>query len=136
MIPGWGLRFHKLSTDGSAKCNVIEADETVLFALFDIEVRERKELDRVEGLGYGYEERAIDIQGFGSCFCYVASHTHVDESLAPYSWYKELVVAGLEYHQAPYGYLEEVRSVDHNIDEDETRHNENMDIAAAARNGT
>lgn len=114
---------------------MIEADEAVFFALFDIAAGEREKLDRAEGLGYGYEERAIEIQGFGRCFCYVASPTHIDEGLAPYSWYKELVVAGLEYHRAPHHYLEEVRCVDHNIDEDEARHKENMGIAAAARNG-
>ena len=134
--PGWSLKFHKQSSDGSGKCNIVRTDQSVLFALFDIDGSEKTKLDRAEGLNYGYEEKFIEIVGFGHCFCYVASESHIQENLRPYSWYKELVIVGLEHHQASPEYLERIRSIDHTTDKDRERHNENMAIVAEARNGT
>ena len=93
-------------------------------------------MDRAEGLNYGYEEKSFKIEGFGQCFCYVASESHIQENLRPYSWYKELVIVGLEHHQASPEYLERVRSIDHITDNDRERHNENMAIVVEARKGT
>jgi len=135
-IPGWRLKFHKRSSDKSSKCNIVSADQSVFFALFDIDASEKAKLDRVEGLNSDYEEMAIEIYSFGRCFCYVASSTHIQENLQPYSWHKELVIVGLEHHQASPEYLERVRSIDHIIDNNEARHNRNMAIVAEARNGT
>ena len=134
-LSGWSLHFHKRGRDGSAKCNIVRAAQSVFFALFDIDARDKPLLDRAEGLNYGYEERAIEAESFGRCFCYVASRTHIDETLRPYSWYKELVIAGLEHHQASPEYLDKVRLIDSVTDRDEARHNRNMAIVSAARNG-
>ncbi len=133
-LPGWQLEFHKRGRDGSGKCNIVAAEQSVLFALFDIDARERPELDAVEGLNLGYEAMTIDAGDYGRCFCYVASRTHIDTGLKPFSWYKELVIVGLEHHQASLEYLRRVRSIEHILDSDETRHGENMAIVAQARN--
>ena len=135
-IPGWSLEFHKHSSDGSGKCNIVRADQSVLFAVFDIDASEKSKLDAAEGLNFGYEEKTIEIDGFGLCFCYVASESHIQENLQPYSWYKELVIVGLEHHRASPEYLERVRSTDHTTDNDRERHNDNMAIVAEARDGT
>ncbi len=136
VVPDWQLKFHKRSKDGSGKCNVIESDESVFFALFDIDARQKNDLDRAEGLGFGYEQRSIEIQGFGECFSYVASDSHIQEGLKPYSWYKDLVMVGLEYHEAPEEYLTLIRATAHRMDLDEARHRQNMQIVVEARNGT
>jgi len=135
-IPGWGLQFNKRSNDGSAKCNIVSGSKYVLFALFDIDPGEKPALDKAEGLNDGYEEKSISVLDFGQCFTYVASQTHIQENLQPYSWYKELVIMGLEYHQAYPDYLERVRSVTHVLDENMDRHEQNMAIVSAARNST
>ena len=132
-IPGWSLEFHKRGRDGSGKCNIVAAEQSVLFALFDIDTNERPILDATEGLILGYEEMTIDAGDFGRCFCYVASATHIDDKLKPFSWYRELVIAGLEHHQAPTEYLQRVRSIEHIPDDDEARYRENMAIVAEAR---
>jgi hypothetical protein len=132
-VPGWSLKFHKRSSDGSGKCNIVGAEQSVFFALFDIDASDKPTLDRVEGLNYGYEEIAIETENFGRCFCYIASSTHIDENLQPYSWYKELVIVGLEYHQASPEYLERVQSIEHIIDSDKARHYENMAIVSEAQ---
>ncbi len=135
-VPGWTLEFHKRSSDGSGKCNIVSAGQSIFFALFDIDASDKSKLDRAEGLNYGYEEKSIEIEGFGQCFRYAASESHIQENLQPYSWYKELVIVGLEHHQASPEYLARVRSIDHITDNDRERHNENMAIVAAARNST
>jgi hypothetical protein len=135
-IPGWSLEFHKRGRDGSGKCNIVAAETSVLFALFDIDANDRPKLDAAEGLNLGYEEITMDTGNFGRCFCYVASNTHIDDELKPFSWYKELVIAGLEYHQASTKYLQRVQSIEHIPDDNEARHRENMAIVAEARNGS
>jgi len=136
LVPNWGLRFHKQSNDGSGKCNIVSADRSVFFAVFDIDSRDKLALDEIEGLNFGYEEKTIVIPEFGECFSYVASQSHIDDKLHPYSWYKALVIAGLEYHKAPPDYLANVQSVDHIVDEDNARHAMNMAIVSKARNST
>lgn len=132
-LPGWNLEFHKRGRDGSGKCNIVAAEQSVLFALFDIDANDRPMLDAAEGLNLGYQEMTIDAGDFGRCFCYVASNTHIDDKLKPFSWYKELVIVGLEHHQASTEYLHRVRSIEHITDDDGTRHCENMAIVAKAR---
>jgi hypothetical protein len=134
-LPNWTLRFHKKSTDGSAKCNIVPSDQSVYFAIFDIDAKEKQLLDRVEGLNYGYEEIVVIIPEYGECFSYVASESHIDESLMPYSWYKELVLAGLEYHQVPLGYVESVRAIAHQADVDTRRRETNMALVSRFKNG-
>jgi len=136
VLPNWGLRFHKRSADGSAKCNIVPADQSVYFALFDIDAEEKQLLDRVEGLNYGYEETTIVFPGHGECFTYVASESHIDEGLLPYFWYKELVLVGLEYHQVPVEYLESIRAIEHKVDEDIRRRETNMALVTRVKNGT
>ncbi len=135
MAPGWMLQFHKLSKDGSAKCNITKAPASVFFAVFDIDDSEKQLLDRAEGLGHGYIEKQIVIEGFGQCFVYAASKSHIENDLTPYSWYKELVIVGLEHHLAPLDYLEKVRAIPSCFDSDSKRHREHMQIVEIARNG-
>ena len=54
----------------------------------------------------------------------------------PYSWYKELVLVGLEYHQVPVEYLETIRAIEHQVDTDKRRREEKMALVASLRNGT
>ena len=134
--PNWRLRFHKRSVDGSAKCNIVPSDQSVYFAIFDIDAEEKPLLDGVEGLNKGYEETTIVFPEYGECFTYVASKSHIDEGLMPYSWYKELVLVGLEYHQVPVEYLETIRAIEHQVDTDKRRREEKMALVASLRNGT
>ena len=86
-------------------------------------------------MNYGYEEMSVLFPEHGQCFLYVASESHIDESLVLYTWYKELVIAGLEYHQFPRDYIDRVWAVADQIDEDTQRHQKNMAIVESARIG-
>jgi hypothetical protein len=135
-IPEWQLQFHKRGRDGSAKCTIAPANDYICVAVFEVSPSDRMALDRIEGVGQGYDIAAIKVPEYGDCFCYVASETHVDATLLPYGWYKELVLAGLEYHGFAEDYIKKVRSIRHRADTDRARHARNMAIVDAARSGT
>lgn len=105
------LRFHKSSKDGSGKCDAFyTGDEgfTIFGALFEICPTEKPSLDRAEGLGYGYDEKAIIVHASGgSSFdatTYIA--TAIDEKLMPYSWYLNHVLIGANEMSLPDEYVQ------------------------------
>lgn len=52
--------------------------------------------------GYHTEEiRVVTDNGETGAYTYVADESAVDDSLRPYSWYKELVVKGARQHSLP-----------------------------------
>jgi gamma-glutamylcyclotransferase len=114
VLPGYELRWHKRSVDGSGKCSIVpssSAAAVVHGALFTIPKEEKHLLDRVEG-GYGdIPVGAQSSQGVVSAQTYVAGPTHVDDSLRPYAWYRDLVVSGAESQNLPAEYLESLRLV-------------------------
>ena len=62
-LPGHALRWHKLGRDGSGKCDVIVVDTgstaVVWGVLYRIDCAEKADLDRIEGLGVGYDEHEV-----------------------------------------------------------------------------
>lgn len=104
-------------------------------AVYELKRSEKLKLDRIEGLGRGYDEQQLEVAGFGSCFAYIASRESVDESLVPYSWYKKLVLLGCEYHGIPDTYVHVIRNVAEVGDMDKQRHAKNMQLARRIANG-
>lgn len=99
-LDGHELRCHKRSnTDGSGKFSVVpsRSDAVVSGALFSIPEDEKHRLDGAEGLGYGYDERAVAVMtssGTRKAFTYVAAASHVDNDLIPFTWYRDLAAEG------------------------------------------
>ena len=61
---GHRLTFHKLSNDGSGKCDAFETSlelDFVVGALFEIAREEKADLDAVEGVGKGYEIKEVEV---------------------------------------------------------------------------
>jgi gamma-glutamylcyclotransferase (GGCT)/AIG2-like uncharacterized protein YtfP len=111
-LPGWTLHFHKRSNvDDSAKCSILPGDGSVRVAVYRIVAQDKQRLDRIEGLGNGYENRVVSVPGYGDCFTYVATASHIDDSLAPLDWYREIVALGCEYHGFPEAYTASIRSI-------------------------
>ena len=133
IVPGFGLRFHKRSLDGSAKCDIVEADSDIHVAVFDIPFAEKPLLDKVEGLGSGYDEKQIAVPGFGDCQTYKAAETHIDPALTPYSWYKALVLVGSAFNNFTKRYIQSIQDVSDQRDPDEQRHAKNMALVEAMR---
>ncbi len=111
------LRFHKGSGDGSGKCNVVktESDQEVVHGvLFDINDGQIRQLDRHEGVGYGYQkcEMTVPVDGVETkIFLYVAEEGWIDDSLVPYCWYHKLVLYGAEQHGLPKDYIAWLRAI-------------------------
>ena len=129
-ITNMALRFHKRGyTDFSGKCNIVECDHTATYvAIYDILPMDMLALDRYEGAGSGYDRASINVDGFGECVTYTAAATHIDDTLLPFSWYRDLVVAGCEWLGFPLSYVEMVKAVRVKRDLNCDRHAANMQL--------
>ena len=110
-LPNWSLCFHKRSKDQSGKCNIRVGSDGVHFAVFEISDEDKVRLDKIEGVGFGYSEISLYIPGCGDCASYTAEESHIDGSLQPYDWYKELVLIGARFHGFPDDYLQRIESI-------------------------
>jgi len=128
-LPRYQLRFNKRSIDKSGKCNAVytgnERDE-IIGVVYEIPENEKPKLDRAEGLGNGYhEERLRVILSNDSSIevrTYVADATRIDNSLKPYTWYKEFVVSGALEQGLPAEYIStHIEPVATTIDPDQQR---------------
>ena len=104
-MAGWSLHFHKRGDDGSAKCSILPDGDGIHLAMYEISSDDKRVLDRIEGVGFGYEEATLGVPEVGDCTTYVAAESHIDISLDPYDWYKELVLIGAREHGFPDDYL-------------------------------
>jgi cation transport regulator ChaC len=127
-LPDHLLRFHKRSTDKSGKCNAFASGNgsSVIGVMFSFDPAERAKLDKAEGVGSGYEHAmvtVIDDKGRRrKVLTYLATPNYIDDSLKPYSWYKDFVLAGAAQHGLPSQYIAEyIQSVDANEDFNTTR---------------
>jgi cation transport regulator ChaC len=113
-VNGRRLTFDKVSKDGSGKCDAEETGvETnrVHGVLFEILKSEKRALDKAEGVGKGYCEKAIEVDtpnGKVTAITYIA--TIKEPGVCPYTWYKALVVAGAVEHGLPGDYVEWIKT--------------------------
>jgi gamma-glutamylcyclotransferase (GGCT)/AIG2-like uncharacterized protein YtfP len=106
ILPEHSLRFHKAGRDGSAKCDALHTSDladAIHGVLFHIDSAGKSVLDRVEGLGAGYEEKQVTLACGTRAVTYVA--THIDESLLPFHWYKRHVLVGAREAFLPTDYV-------------------------------
>ena len=123
-LPNWQLGFHKVGRDGSAKCSISPSsapNAVVWCALYHIDLASIARLDRIEGLGSGYERRHLQVDGHGTAYTYVASRSATSQELRPFTWYRELVVAGAVYHSFPDLYVAELQATHAAEDPDRAR---------------
>lgn len=130
VLHGHRIAWHKVSIDGSGKCDVEACnspDAAVHGVVYVIDQAEKATLDRAEGLGKGYGERQVLIEVNGAPFLatmYFA--TRKDSSLNSYSWYKAHVLAGAFEHKLPQEYIAMLEAAEDLQDPDATRHQTQM----------
>lgn len=113
---GYRLAFHKLSKDGSGKCDVARTGnplDRVVGVVFEITDIEKPALDRNEGLGDGYEEKELDVLIADGAVLRVKTYvaTRIDATLKPYCWYKQHVLLGARENRLPAAYLARIEAV-------------------------
>ena len=109
------LRFHKQSHDGSAKCDAHATDDPrdrVIGTVFMLQSDEKPALDKVEGLGQGYDIKTVNVitaeQDSIRAFTYYA--TLINPDLQPYHWYKHHVLTGALEHGLPHDYIQTIET--------------------------
>lgn len=121
-LPEHALRFHKRGADGSGKCTIIDTGrgrDVVYGVLFEIEPADRPRLHEAEGLGDGYRVRHVGVRtprGPRTAYTYRAQPGWIDETLRPFAWYRDLVLAGAREHGLPGSYLETLAKVPARVD--------------------
>ena len=121
------LNFSKVSIDGSGKCSIWSfAGQSVYGVVYDLALESKNLLDEIEGVGKGYESVMYDISGYGECFAYVAQAPYIDNNVAPYEWYKQLVLEGCRFHSFHSEYIRMVESFDSVPDHNEHRTKDNL----------
>jgi hypothetical protein len=76
--------------------------------LFKIPPFEKESLDKAEGVREGYVEKQVQVLAGDqkiAAFTYVADPDQVDDSLRPFGWYRDLVLAGAREHNLPDAYV-------------------------------
>ena len=128
-LSGYIMSFNKRSTDGSGKGNIIKSgyhDHVIHGVVFSIDASDKPQLDKVEGLGEGYSEANIQMTypaNVGLVFAYIADTDYIDDTLLPYGWYKDLVLAGAKEHSLPADYIAELAKIQSIVDMDTKRRN-------------
>ncbi|TQV85542.1 gamma-glutamylcyclotransferase family protein [Aliikangiella coralliicola] len=127
------LRFHKVSKDGSGKCDAFDTgskDDFIIGVLFDIDAGEKPQLDKAEGLGYGYNEKEVTVvddgQNVETAVTYYA--TKINDELTPYTWYKHHVLVGARDAKLPADYVQKIESIPAIEDPDTARESKQMAI--------
>jgi len=123
-IVGYKLIFNKISTDNSSKANLASTQNTsdiVWGVIFNVPHSEKLSLDIAEGKGSGYEEFTISVNDLEenviNCQCYIATKVgFLNDSLAPYDWYKEHCIIGAEEHNLPLSYIDSIKLIPGVID--------------------
>lgn len=129
------LRFHKISKDGSGKCDAHETNNPehfVLGVVFEIAEYEKPELDRIEGLGCGYEQKEIELIMQSGEIIKAATYyaTNIDPVLKPYHWYKHHVLIGAQENELPNEYVEKISNIESIVDPRAERNELEMAIYA------
>ena len=138
ILPGHRMLFHKYGrADGSAKCDAFHTDSSsdrVFGVVYDIDEAHKGDLDRVEGLGYGYDEKLVSVTtrdgGQLEVQLYVA--TDIDRGLMPYRWYWEHVRIGARENGLPAQYIDWIETVPVHDDPDSGRHKRELAIYTPA----
>ncbi|MGC7403998.1 gamma-glutamylcyclotransferase family protein [Pandoraea pneumonica] len=124
-VVGRRLTFNKVSKDGSGKCDCLETgnpDDRIFGVLFAVNVGDRRNLDRVEGVRNGYEVQNVDVITSDrniQALTYVATDT--SKGVRPYDWYWEFVLRGAEEAGHPEDHVRLIRNTVWVKDPDDAR---------------
>lgn len=127
-VTNFVLSFHKRGADASGKCNIVPSDnasDQVFGVVYKMLASQKNILDEIEGAGY---QVCFMEWNDKTCFYYAAEDDYIDEELRPYTWYRQLVLLGAQYHGLPKEYWRKILAVNCVNDPDVERQNINSTI--------
>jgi gamma-glutamylcyclotransferase len=131
-LPGYTLTWHKAGNDGSGKCSILKTSELqdyVWGVLYEIDPTEKLNLDRIEGLGHGYDEILVQLEfnekTIDTC-TYIG--TNINPFLKPFHWYKGFVILGAIQNKLPKRYIATLETAVSICDQNIKRQQENINI--------
>lgn len=133
-IDGYTIRYNKRSKDGSGKCNLVKTEDKndrVYGVVYDFLDEDKPALDKCEGLGRGYNAIMVKVMADSEemrAYTYVADDSAVDDSLKPYSWYKDLVIEGARRLSLSPEYVSQLGAFEADSDPDEEREKQNRKL--------
>ena len=129
-IRGYEVRFRKISFDDSGKADLVETgdlEDIVHGVVYQFDPAEWHALDKHEGAtgnNPGYDRVPIQVHTDLSnrdVTTYLARRGRIDESLKPYTWYRDLILCGAEQHGLPEDYRRKIESIVDIPDPEENR---------------
>ncbi len=115
-LKNYELQFHKIGSDGTAKCNITfcsNNDAFVYGILYELPNDAKKRLDKIEGVGQGYAHKEIELVLDDNCNyraeTYIALITA--PNLFPFYWYKYHVLFGAMEHELPQSYINNIEKI-------------------------
>lgn len=137
-LVGWRFAMNVRSSDGSAKANAIKTSsnqDTLHGVLYELDAAAKTVLDGFEDVGGAYRvEQATADTGNGrrDVFLYVGEKGRLAEGLAPYDWYRGLILAGARQHSLPTQFTAMLEKLPTAIDPDSVRAAANWKLIPAA----
>jgi hypothetical protein len=138
ILTGHQLRFHKNDSGLSSKCNIELTDDLrdeVFGVVYQISNEDKQLLDRIEGLGTGYNEKIVSITTLSGALLTSVTYfaIDIDHSLVPYHWYKQHVLRGAIEHRLPAEYVSKIESIESQEDPDQHRSHRELSIYPLTR---
>lgn len=129
-LAGHRLSFHKSGSDGSGKCDIPRCDGSrVLGVLYGVATADFAVLDRIEGVGCGYERDEVEVRvGAESVTAFTYRATHIDPRLRPFCWYRYHVLSGALAAGLAGHYVDAIRAVETIRDPDRGREQRELSI--------
>jgi hypothetical protein len=127
-LSGYELSFAKRGQDASGKGHIKTTphQSCVYGAVYQIAADHKADLDKFEGSGYGHTSFKLEVNRVTySCFAYTGLAPHLDESLLPFHWYKELIVLGARFHDFADDYVHNIQQTPSIKDPDPLRNAQN-----------
>lgn len=112
---GYDIAFDKIGQDGSGKATLVRAETFVVHgALFNLDEGDLTVLDKIEGVGRGYDRRSIVVRHqdrLEQAVTYIAPDASRDAGLLPFDWYCGLVLAGAYERRLPTDWIARLQKV-------------------------
>ena len=119
-IRGYEVRFRKISIDDSGKADLVQTgdlEDIVHGVVYEFDPADWHTLDKHEGAtgnNPGYDRVPIQVHtdlGNRDVTTYLARRGRIDESLKPYTWYRDLIRCGAEQHGLPEDYRQKIENI-------------------------